>query len=73
MLLGLGPEVVVTPFRFAPGSLWVQDVPTCSCSKSPWSWNREGLDVSDGFRQGQAALSSARPWQRGCSHLLVDG
>lgn len=37
MLLGLGPEAVVTPIRFAPGSLWVQDVLTCSCQlKEPW-------------------------------------
>lgn len=61
-LLGLRPEVVVTPIGFAPGSLWVHDMLTCSCQpwqhKEPRSCSKQGLDATDISRQGPAALGS---------------
>lgn len=72
-LLGLRPEVVVTPVGFAPGSLQVHDVLTCSCQlwqhKEPRSCSEQGLGVTDGCRQGRAALASDTTGRgRGAAH-----
>lgn len=73
-LLGLRPEVVVTPIGFAPGSLRLRDVPTCSCPprqrKMPRSCFQQGLDVTNGSRQGRGALGSdTTGYGRGAAHI----